>query len=66
MRSGGALLLTVGHKAGEVLGMVEGEKVYHSSLSPQEYKHILGSGGFQDVDLAIKDKDCDRTVLLAS
>lgn len=64
--SPGALLLTVGHKAGEVLGTVEGETVYHSSLSPQEYKYILGSAGFQNVEMVIKDESCDRTVLLAS
>lgn len=65
LRPGGALLLTVGHEAGEVLGVVEGEAVYHSSLSPQEYKHILGSAGFQDIEMSLKDKTCDRTVLLA-
>jgi len=62
---GGALLLTVGHEAGEVVGTVEGEAVYHSSLSPQEYKLILSSAGFQEIEMSIKDKTCDRTVLLA-
>jgi len=66
LRPGGALLLTVGHEPGEVLGTVEGEAVYHSSLSPQEYKHILGSAGFQSIELSLKDETCDRTVLLAS
>lgn len=65
LRPGGALLLTVGHKAGEVLGMVEGEAVYHSSLSQREYKHILGSAGFQETEMVLKDEICDRTVLLA-
>ncbi len=65
LRPGGALLLTVGHEAGEVLGTVEGEAVYHSSLSPQEYKHILGSAGFKDVEMSLEDETCDRTVLLA-
>jgi len=64
LRSGGAQLLTVGHEAGEVLGAVEGETVYHSSLSPQEYKNILDSAGFQKVEIALKDESCDRTVLL--
>lgn len=66
LRPGGALLLTVGHEAGEVLGTVEGEAVYHSSLSPQEYKHILASAGFQDIEMSLKDETCDRTVLLAT
>ena len=65
LRPGGVLLLTVGHEAGEVLGTVEGEAVYHSSLSPEEYKHILGSAGCQNVEMVLKDESCDRTVLLA-
>lgn len=65
LRPGGALLMTVGHEAGEVLGTVEGESVYHSSLSPQEYKHILVSAGFHDIEMTLKDETCDRTVLLA-
>ena len=62
---GGALLLTVGHEAGEVLGTVEGEAVYHSSLSPEEYSHILSSAGYRSVEIVLKDENCDRTVLLA-
>ena len=65
LRLGGTLLLTVGHKAGEVLGMVGGEAVYHSSLSPREYKQILSSKGFQKIEMVLKDESCDRTVLLA-
>lgn len=65
LRPAGALLLTVGHKAGEVLGKVHGEPVYHSSLSPEEYTQILNSEGFSNVELAIKDQESDRTVLLA-
>ena len=65
LRPGGALLLTVGHEAGEVLGTVEGQAVYHSSLSPQEYKSILSSAGFQHIEMSLKDETCDRSVLLA-
>ena len=66
LNSSGALLLTIGHKAGEVLGKVEGKAVYHSSLSPQEYKNILKTAGFQKVEIVVKDEDSDRTVLLAA
>jgi len=62
---GGALMLTVGHEAGEVIGEVAGEAVYHSSLSPEEYKRILSSAGFQNIEIVLKDESCDRTVLLA-
>lgn len=63
---GGSLLLTIGHEAGEVLGTVEGEAVYHSSLSTKEYRHILGSAGFQVIEMVLSDESCDRSVLLAS
>lgn len=66
LHAGGVLLMTVGHMAGEVLGTVEGERVYHASLTPQEYKNILMLAGFQNVKLALEDQSCDRTVLLAS
>ena len=62
----GALLLTVGHESGEVLGTVEGEDVYHSSLAPQEYEQILHSGGLKKVEVNLQDESCGgRTVLLA-
>ena len=37
LEPGGSVLMTVGHKAGEVSGTVGGEPVYHASLSPAEY-----------------------------
>lgn len=66
LRPRGSLLLTIGHEAGEVLGTVEGEAVYHSSLSAEEYRHILGSAGFQNIEIVLSDESCDRSVLLAS
>lgn len=64
---GGALLLTIGHEAGEVLGTVEGDRVYHSSLDPEEYRQILYSAGFKNVEITLQDEDCgSHTVLLAS
>jgi trans-aconitate methyltransferase len=64
--SRGALLLTVGHQSGEVLGTVEGEEVYHSSLAPEEYEQILRSCGLENIEMTLQDKSCgDRTVLLA-
>ncbi|GAB4452106.1 MAG: class I SAM-dependent methyltransferase [Armatimonadaceae bacterium] len=66
LQSGGALLITVGHEASEVLGTVENEEVYHSSLSPKEYKGILNTGGLQDVEIVFQDPNCGhRSVLLA-
>lgn len=63
----GALLLTIGDKADEVLGMVDGQHVYHSSLDPAEYEEILLSLGFSAVTIVLCDRNCGKhSVLLAS
>ena len=63
----GALLLTIGDEAGEVLGVVNGQRVYHSSLDPNEYKQILLAAGFSHVTIALRDEKCgEHSVLLAS
>ncbi len=63
---GGALLLTVGPSEGEVTGTVEGEAVYHASLSPQEYEQRLGDAALHLVDFVAEDPTCDyHSVLLA-
>ena len=63
----GALLLTIGHEAGEVLGVVNGQRVYHSSLDPNEYEQILVTAGFAQVTMVLRDQECDEhSVLLAS
>ena len=67
LRPGGALMLTVGSSDGEVLGVVEGEHVYHSSLSPDEYADRLEALGFFDIEFVAEDPDCDmHSVLLAT
>ncbi|MDJ0623700.1 MAG: class I SAM-dependent methyltransferase [Desulfocapsaceae bacterium] len=67
LKQNGALLLTIGHKAGEVLGMVDGQQVYHASLDPTEYDEILSSAGFAKITLELCDEDCGgHSLLLAS
>ncbi len=62
----GALLLTIGHEAGEVTGTVEGEAVYHSSLDPNEYRAILAHAGFDKIEIKLEDENCGfHSVLLA-
>ena len=62
----GALLLTIGHEAGEVTGTVEGEAVYHSSLDPNEYRTILTNLGFDNIEIKLEDGECGfHSVLLA-
>jgi SAM-dependent methyltransferase len=66
LKPGGILMLTVGHEAGEVVGHVGGEKVYHSSLSPEEYQKELKQLGIEIVEFVLEDPECDfTTVLLA-
>ncbi|WP_428603584.1 class I SAM-dependent methyltransferase [Sedimenticola sp.] len=62
----GSLLLTIGHESGEVTGRVEGEEVYHSSLDPDEYKTILNSVGFENIEIKLVDESCGfHSILLA-
>lgn len=63
----GSMLLTVGPRAGEVLGTVGREQVYHSSLSSDEYKAILSGGGLSTIEIEYEDPKCGlHTVLLAT
>lgn len=67
VKPGGALLLTVGPSEGEVLGTVEGESVYHASLSPDEYHELLCQGGFDQIEFVAEDDGCGgHSVLLAT
>lgn len=66
LHPGGGLLLTVGPAAGEPIGEVAGEAVYHASLSPQEYAERLSACGMEVVAFASEDSACaGRSVLLA-
>ena len=62
----GVLLLTIGHEAGEVTGIVEGDEVYHASLDADEYREILQSLGFTEFEIKLQDASCDyHSILLA-
>lgn len=64
---GGAMLLTVGPEEGAVTGTVEGEIVYHASLSRDEYEALLDAAGLTLAAYAAEDPACDyHSVLLAS
>lgn len=63
---GGRLMVTVGHKAGEVTGTVGGEPVYHASLSPAEYAARLEETGLRLTAFVAEDPGCnDHTILMA-
>ncbi|MGR1580435.1 class I SAM-dependent DNA methyltransferase [Thalassobius sp. S69A] len=67
LRPGGAMMLTVGWGEGAVTGTVNGETVYHGSLSTDEYVTILKQAGFSAVTVTLKDASVlGRCVLLAT
>jgi len=53
------LLFTTGPEAGEAIGSVAGAPVYHASLSPDEYRGLLVSHGFDVVAFVPEDPDCN-------
>ena len=59
-------MLTVGPEAGEACGEVAGERVYHASLSREEYETRLAEAGLRVVAFRAEDPDCNgHSVLLA-
>ncbi|MCR9255474.1 MAG: class I SAM-dependent methyltransferase [Alphaproteobacteria bacterium] len=64
---GGVLMLTVGHEAGERIGRVGDDTVYHASLSKTEFERILTANGMSLADFVAEDPACDgATILLAT
>ncbi len=64
--SHGVLLFTSGPAEGSAIGVMEGEPLYHGSLSPDEYRTLLHGAGFRVMDNVIEDPTCgQRTVWLA-
>ncbi len=53
-----ALLFTAGPDAGEAIGLLEGELLYHASLSPSDYRETLAGHDYQVVDHRIDDPAC--------
>jgi SAM-dependent methyltransferase len=65
LHPGGVLLLTVGADAGEAIGSVGGEPVYHSSLGESGYRAALADLGLATLAFARDDARAGRTVLFA-
>jgi len=62
----GVLLFTSGPRAGEAIGDLYGEKLFHASLAPDEYRTLLASSGFRVLHFAPEDAKCGgHTVWLA-
>jgi hypothetical protein len=65
-RSGAPLMFTSGPRHGEAMGTFAGEALYHASLAPLEYVHLLDLNGFSVVSHVPEDPTCGgRTVWLA-
>lgn len=56
---GAVLMFTSGPEAGEAIGQIEDSPVYHSSLSPAEYRQLLDSHGFEELAFTPEDPTCD-------
>ena len=65
-RRAARLMLTVGPDATEAMGAVEGDPVYHASLSPAGYAAALEACGLRLRAFMAEDPECDfHSVLLA-
>ena len=60
------LMFTSGPSAGEAIGEVEGQPVYHASLDPEEYRKLLVDNGFAPISFTPEDPECHgHTIWLA-
>jgi SAM-dependent methyltransferase len=53
-----ALLFTSGPRHGDAIGTYHGERLYHGSLDPAEYRMLLASNGFEVVSHIAEDPAC--------
>lgn len=63
---GAALMFTSGPQHAEAIGSYGGEKLYHASLAPDEYRSLFDANGFAVRGHVAQDPQCGgRTVWLA-
>ncbi|OKB68311.1 methyltransferase [Serratia marcescens] len=61
-----ALMFTSGPADGVAIGSFEGQPLFHASLAPEAYTHLLQENGFGVIDHVVEDPACGgRTVWLA-
>jgi SAM-dependent methyltransferase len=64
---GARLLFTSGPAAGEAIGDLFGDSLYHASLDPDEYRVLLADAGFRVLQFTPVDPECGgHTVWLAA
>lgn len=66
-RRGAALMFTSGPEEGEAIGSYYEEPLYHASLDPAEYEHLLATNGFVVEACVVDDPTCGgHTIWLAT
>lgn len=66
INTNGILLFTSGPENGEVVSKLDGRDIYHSSLSPNEYRELLKQYDFEVILYKSVDPNCgNHTVWLA-
>jgi SAM-dependent methyltransferase len=66
-RHGAPLMFTSGPVEGEAIGSCCDEPLYHASLAPAEYEHLLTTNGFAVRAYVAEDAACgDHTIWLAT
>lgn len=58
LRDGGIVVFTSGSEEGVAWGDMQGHKIHHASLSPQEYSTLAAQHGFAVADHSPDDKEC--------
>lgn len=67
LQPGGILLFTSGPERGEAIGDMGGEKLYHASLAPAEYRALFKANGLKEISFTPEDAECGgHTVWLCS
>ena len=65
-RPGAVLMFTSGWAEGIRIGEWQGEPLYHASLDPHEYRHLLAENGFEVIAQQDRDPECgEATVWIA-
>ncbi|TCB67669.1 class I SAM-dependent DNA methyltransferase [Acinetobacter sp. ANC 4178] len=65
-KSGTMLMFSSGPTHGEAIGELFGHALYHASLAPEEYRHLLAQYGFEVLKMVSEDPECTgHTVWLA-
>lgn len=58
LKPAGLLVFTSGPERGEAIGDMNGNPLFHASLSPDEYRKLLNENGFDVESFHPEDKDC--------